>query len=239
VDVDIFGGTFLEAHEEGIRLGFSAGTLIAVAHVEANWQSGGGSIRAGIRYSGSATLSGVIAQSGDATKQNYAVQVFATNGSVINGGHVGGVGHTAFGYYDSASGAADTVTSLGVTYTQTSNARVLAFNGNGLQSQMFAYKNNFVAYAASVTPNLNLGTFFRVGPLTGNITVNNPTFSGTLAIGTTLLVVLTQDGAGGHGVTFGSDFIITTAIGTSAGSWNTWTLLWDGAKWREIAYALT
>lgn len=239
VDVDIFGGTFLQAYEEGIRLGFSAGTLISGVHVENNFQSATGAIRAGIRYSGSATVSGVIGQSSDATKQNYVVNVFATSGSVINGGHIGGVGHTAFGYYNSAGGAADSIVSLGVTYTATTAARVMAFNGNGLQSPMFAYKSNFVAYAASVTPNLNLGTYFRVGPLTGNIIVNNPTFSGTVATGTTLLVVLTQDLVGGHGVTWGANFRVTTAIDTTIGSWNTWTLLWDGVQWREIAYAKT
>jgi hypothetical protein len=237
VNVNIYGGTFLEAYEEGIRFGFAAGNVISGPHVEDNFQSGSGSIRAGIRYSGSATVIGVQAQSRDATKQNYAVNIFAFQGSVVFGGNDGGVGHTAFGYYASGTGATDSITTAGVTFTQTSTARVINSDGNGFETPMLTLKNNFVAYAASVTPNLNIGTYFRVGSLTGDIAVDNPTFSGTVQVGSTLVVALTQDGVGGRTVTWGSDFAPKSAINTSANNWSFWTFMWEGARWRETAFA--
>jgi hypothetical protein len=236
VNVNIYGGTFLQAYEEGIRFGFAAGNVISGPHVEDNFQSGSGSIRAGIRYSGSATVIGVQAQTRDAAKQNYAVNIFAFRGSVVFGGNAGGV-HTAFGYYNSGTGATDSITTAGVTFTQTSTARVINSDGNGFETPMLTLKNNFVAYAASVTPNLDIGTYFRVGSLTANITVDNPTFSGTVQVGSTLVVALTQDGVGGRTVTWGSDFAPKSTINTSANTWSFWTFIWEGARWRETAFA--
>lgn len=117
-DVDIFGGTFILAYEEGIRLELAIGSVLSGVHVEENWQKGSGvdTIRAGIRYSGSASLVGIHSQSGNANKQNYGVRLFSTGSSFLSSCHAGGAGHTAFGNYASGSGANDWVFSMGTTY---------------------------------------------------------------------------------------------------------------------------
>lgn len=235
-DVDIYGGTVLFAYEEGIYFEFSAGNVLTGVHVEGNFQSGSGSIRPAIRIIGSAVVSGIYAQSNDAAKQNYAIRVYVAGQSVVNGGNIGGVGHTKFAYYESAGGTNDTIASFGVSYTTSTNVNILSFSENGFVVPAITLKNNFVPFAASVTPNLDNGTYFRVDNLTNNITVNNPTFSGTIQTGTLLIVVLSQDGTGGRTVTWGSKFLGTGAISSGAGTWSIWTFVYDGANWRQTAY---
>jgi len=58
-------------------------------------------------------------------------------------------------------------------------------------------------YSASITPNMNSGSYVKVGTLTGNITVNNPT---NVTNGDILTVQFQQDGTGGHAVTWGANF---------------------------------
>ena len=123
-DVDIFGGTFILAQEEGIRLELAQGSVISGVHVEQNWQAGGGTIRAGIRYSGFASLVGITAQSGDATKQNYGAQIYSFGPSFLSSCHAGGAGHTAFGYYTGGTRDVDVIYSMGITNTTASGAQV-------------------------------------------------------------------------------------------------------------------
>ena len=214
VDVDIFGGTFLQAQEEGIRFELCQGQIISGAHVEMNWQAGGGTIRPGIQVSGHGLFSGITGQSGDANKQNYVLRTYASGGGiVVSGGVAGGAGHTAFGYYDALNGANDVTVSQGVTFTEAKSIKTLNTTGNGTRVSQLVYRSNFVNYAASVTPDLDLGTWFQVGALTGNITVNAPTNPRS---GQVINIIFKQDATGGRTVTFNAIFLFPSGTAPTA-----------------------
>lgn len=129
-DVDIFGGTFLLAQEEGIRFELCQGSIITGVHVEENWQAGGGTVRAGIRINGFASLNGIYAQSSNALHQNYGVQIYSYGPTFVASGSVGGAGHTAFGYYDTGNRTEDVIYSMGVSHTDTATSKISdAING--------------------------------------------------------------------------------------------------------------
>lgn len=60
-----------------------------------------------------------------------------------------------------------------------------------------------ITYAASVTPSVYAGGTVLIGPLTGNITIANPSDGHT---GARLTFLLTQDGTGGRTVSWGANF---------------------------------
>jgi hypothetical protein len=62
-----------------------------------------------------------------------------------------------------------------------------------------------VAYAASITPDLSSGNVVKVGALTGNITINNPSNATTAE---EVYIRFVQDGTGGRTVTLGSDYVL-------------------------------
>lgn len=66
------------------------------------------------------------------------------------------------------------------------------------------------AYAASLTLDMNAGHTVRVGALTGNITINNPT---NFVDGQELSIETVQDGTGGRSITWGSQFTATLTDG--------------------------
>jgi len=61
-----------------------------------------------------------------------------------------------------------------------------------------------VAYGATVTLDLATGNNFRIGSLTGNITLANPT---NQAEGQSGLIFLTQDGTGSRSITYGTNWL--------------------------------
>jgi hypothetical protein len=62
-----------------------------------------------------------------------------------------------------------------------------------------------IAYAASITPDLSSGNVVKIGTLTGNITVNNPTNATTAE---EVYIRFTQDATGSRTVTLGSDYVL-------------------------------
>jgi hypothetical protein len=239
-DVNVYGGTYLLASQEGIRFVTSNGNKIIGAHVEDNCQSGASSsgvagVRPGVRVSGYGTFSGITGLSRDAATQTYTLEAFASDQIVVTGGISGGVGSTKFGYF-TTNGTTGAVLALGVSYnTPNGQHRVYGMNGHGVNVQNLSLHENFISYAASITPDLDHGTFINVGALTGNITVNNPTVSSaTLVNGSQLEVLLRQDGTGAWTVTWGSDFKVATAISATANARTLWSFRWDGTNWREI-----
>jgi hypothetical protein len=66
--------------------------------------------------------------------------------------------------------------------------------------------NQSVSYAATITPDPWEGSVIVVGSLTGNITINNVTSTKLLA-GTRMTFHFTQDGVGGHTVTWNAAYI--------------------------------
>lgn len=103
-------------------------------------------------------------------------------------------GPVTVGYYRNLAGAG----------AETADIRI--GNPDGMQQ---------VAYQAAVTPDPTKGGVIVVGPLTGDLTVNNPVLS---LPGTVLEFHLVQDPVGGRAVTWGSQFQsgATVASGASA-----------------------
>ena len=62
-----------------------------------------------------------------------------------------------------------------------------------------------IAYATSITPDLSSGNVIKVGELTGNITVNNPTNPTTAE---EVYIRFVQDSSGGRVVTLGTNYIL-------------------------------
>lgn len=85
---------------------------------------------------------------------------------------------------------------------------------------------------ASGNADFRLG-WTAVATLTANILIDNPVLNSRRR-GRRVTVILTQDGTGGRTVTWGSDFVIATAINTAASSTTVWNIQWDGVKWREV-----
>ncbi len=67
-----------------------------------------------------------------------------------------------------------------------------------------------VAYAASITPAFAAGSVQKVGTLTNNVTINNPT--GTIADQQEITFRFQQDGTGGRTITWGSSFLFGESI---------------------------
>lgn len=91
-----------------------------------------------------------------------------------------------------------------------------------------------IAYAASITPDAAKGETIIVGTLTGNITVNNPTGARE---GMWLRFDFTQDGGGGHTVSFGSSFLVNWTPSTTGGDRNTISFRFDGTNWVQMGAA--
>lgn len=88
------------------------------------------------------------------------------------------------------------------------------------------------SYLSSITPNPSRG-FLKIGPLTGNITLNAP--SGSPTIGDWLTIEVVQDGTGGRTVTFNSVYKGVTAAGTTANRASIWQFRYDGSAWIQVA----
>jgi hypothetical protein len=91
-----------------------------------------------------------------------------------------------------------------------------------------------IAYAASITPNILNGSDIRIGTLTGNITINNPTYKWE---GAKLRLRFKQDATGSRTLTMSSDFDSSTghgiAINSAANSITTLTFRFSATstKW--------
>lgn len=108
-DTDVFGGTFLEAQQEGVRLYNAVGSTVTGAHIESCWQASPVSAKEGaaIRAIGRATIVGLRAVASGANMR-YGVSATPGAGSVIVQGGLGS-GLTSFVYADGASGQVVTI----------------------------------------------------------------------------------------------------------------------------------
>ncbi len=91
-----------------------------------------------------------------------------------------------------------------------------------------------IAYAATITPDAEKGEFVVVDTLTGNLIVANPI---NARESRKLTFQFTQDGSGGHTVTFGTDFVDDWTPDTSAGAVQVVSFWYDGVtkKWVQLA----
>lgn len=238
-DTKIFGGSFFVAWEEGIYLELTQGGGVYGAHVEDNWVSATGSIRAGIRAVGRGSVfSSVYGVARNAAEQNYTLRLFSGAGApnIILGGESTGT-QFKFGHYQTETGGS--VVSYGVTYDSVFPAFITSLGSVENRIPAASLGEAFFAYAASVTPDLRAGSFVSVSTLTGNITINNPTTNGTPAVGTMLEVTLVQDATGGRTVTWGSEFKVQTAIDTAAFKRTTWSFRRVNNTWSQVAASST
>lgn len=95
---------------------------------------------------------------------------------------------------------------------------------------------NDVAFAASLTLNLNLSNHHRIGALTANITTLD---ASNLRDGSIHTVMVTQNVTGGWTVSFAAKFkfgtTFTSTVDTAANAVTIWTFLCDGTNLRCIS----
>lgn len=86
VDLDVFGGTYLEAKEEGVRSQSMTGGVISGVHVENCWTSAVDqtSANAGVLVTGRGTVDNVRAVTN--AKMKWGVRVYANPSCMIRGG---------------------------------------------------------------------------------------------------------------------------------------------------------
>jgi len=250
-EINIEDGTYLQAGREGVISTGSQGSVFKKLHVENNWVSAGSVAagRAGLRVDGVATLIGIRGECNGVTGfQKYVVQCTPTAGgiTIIGGQKALGLGASGkFGRYSKpASGELILIGAAPNDYDVISGAIAVTSVGNVVSPVQQGYVENFIAYAAAVTPDLSLGAGVRVGALTGNITINNPTNRFLTPAGTSymteLVITLQQDATGGRTVTWGSDFATgMPAIDATASKYSIWTFRWINGKWRQVAFAAT
>lgn len=250
-EINIEDGTYLQAGREGVISTGSQGSVFKKLHVENNWVSAGSVAagRAGLRVDGVATLIGIRGECNGVTGfQKYVVQCTPTAGgiTIIGGQKALGLGASGkFGRYSKpASGELILIGAAPNDYDVISGAIAVTSVGNVISPVQQGYVENFIAYAAAVTPDLSLGGGVRVGALTGNITINNPTNRFLTPAGTSyqtqLEITLQQDATGARTVTWGSDFATgMTAIDAGASKYSTWVFRWIAGKWRQISFAST
>jgi len=165
-NVNTHGGTFLGAYEEGIRYALAIGSSIISPHVEDNWTSATGVVRAGIRISGRDCA--VVAAFGiarNAPEQNYTLYAYAISGDiVVSGGESGGT-QTKFGYYDCDVGTG-AIVSNGVNFTKAGGKNAFAVStATGVDLGSLKLANVDLASASTIdwylegtfTPTMTLG----------------------------------------------------------------------------------
>ena len=112
--------------------------------------------------------------------------------------------------------------------------RILPPNTTPIIPEQRPYNRPFVttvAYAASITPNVDTTDLLVIGTLTGNISIANP--AGTPADGQTLVIRFKQDGTGGRTYTMGSSYSFGTLY--TLASWPTTANAYVQAEFRYNA----
>jgi hypothetical protein len=107
----------------------------------------------------------------------------------------------------------------------------LEFDGSGVRT--YGYQAQDVSYAASITPNLDLGKMIVVGAMTGPLSVQVP----TNIRGGRVLFEFKQDGTGGRVITFAGGYKTNWTPSTAANAVNMIEFVYDHSTgfWRQIA----
>jgi hypothetical protein len=91
----------------------------------------------------------------------------------------------------------------------------------------------FVAFAATLTPDFFAGGTIEPGVLTANLTVAAPT-NGPYSKGTVARFVLKQDATGGRTITWNGIYVNTPATNTAANGYTVARFVFDGTSWVGI-----
>ncbi|MEC4238278.1 hypothetical protein [Pseudomonas sp. DSV-1] len=240
-DVGIYGGTYLQALNEGVRIDNAIGTTVFRAHVEHNWRSAGSLAAggAGLHMSGRGTIIGVVGQNSATTFQQYVVSAFANDITVMGGG-AGGT-YTKYGrYQQSPDGTLVLIGEAASNYDVVKDTQLFPTQiASMIKSKRVAKTENLRDFFSVVSIDLNRGNFIRVKEMTGPVQIANPTNRAGVT-GEEIMVELVQDATGGRTVNWGVDFAEgMTAINGGAYRSNRWTFVWSGGKWKQSTFAST
>lgn len=205
-DVNILGGSYLQAQQYGIQYENATGGYIKGAHLEANWKSNIGLVttQAGIYavISGTFAIENCTSVCSVVDGQTHAVRVFVAAGAcaVLTSG-VQYNGSEQF-YVHGAAGSAAIINGTG-TFTNP-NAVIAVTQNTGLRSVVPIRGNSQLRFISptTVTPNGQYSSYFLV--LTANATIAAPTF--TPELGDELEFIIEQAGSGGYTLTWNAAF---------------------------------
>lgn len=240
-DVGIYGGTYLQAQNEGVRIDNAIGATVFRTHVEHNWRSAGSLAAggAGLHMSGRGTIIGVAGQNSPDTFQQYVVSVFANDITVMGGG-AGGT-YTKYGrYQQSADGTLVLIGEAASNYDVVKDTELFPTQiASMLKSKRVAKTENSRRFGAVISIDLRRGNFIRVEEMTGPAQIANPANRSGVT-GEEIMVELKQDATGGRTVTWGGDYAEgMTAINIGPYRSNRWTFVWSGGKWKQTSFAST
>jgi len=233
----IHGGTFISAQRAGLSINGNNVTLIK-PHVENNWLSAatlatGGP---GLYFIGAGEIIGLRATTNtDAAggRQQYGMQLFASGAGINVVGGSGGGSTVKFVDVTGTTSPASVTLIGNDSYQALFGTRVDVIAKGKHAALAIGKRYVFTAYAATITPNLDIGSFFKVPLLTGNITVNAPTNSYGVFLGQEIVFYMKQDAVGGHTVAWNSVFKVSTALNGTILKTTVWEFIWDGTNWRE------
>ena len=250
-DVRIWGGTYILAQEEGVRLDNAIGGQVTNLHVERNWEGSAsfGASGAGLFVSASQnfTVSGCYGTTNN--KQQYVVQAFAgANASVqiIGGGNTGLITTYALLQGDNTlSSDVRGFTLIGnQTYAVVGTPSVMQIKG---EKTILGYTRKQVTNltgTVTLTPDPRNGKSVYFIHQTGNAVINAPS-AYTPEDGDEIDFIFEQGGAGGYSVTFGADYMVNWTPNTTFGRRNAISFRYVGAtgvgsdkQWVQIASAV-
>jgi hypothetical protein len=215
-DVNIIGGTYLQAWEYGIQIVTAQGGYVKGAHVEANWQSTSTPApgQAGIRaiITGNFTIENTYAVLSGG--QTNSARVFMGVGSCANlvGGYQFG-GDEMFRIESGAGGTATAIVSGAASISTDGNARITQLDGLRVRVPIASGRVTRInSSAGDVTPS-SLHNVYNIR-LTTNPTINLPSF--TAVEGDELEFCFEQAGSGGNTVTWAAGYLQGSFVPTSA-----------------------
>lgn len=250
-DIRIWGGTYILAQEEGVRLDNAIGGQVTNLHLERNWEGAASFATSGaglfVAASQNFTISGCVGTTNN--KQQYVVQAFAgTNASVqIVGGSVGGsiVTYAKLEGTNSASTDVRGFTLIGNhAYDVVGTPSVTQIKG---EKTVLGYTRKQVTNLTgtiTLTPDPRNGKSVYFIHQTGNAIINAPS-AYTPEIGDEIDFIFEQGGSGGYSVTFAADYMVNWTPVTTYGRRNAITFRYAGItgllndkQWVQVASAV-
>jgi hypothetical protein len=221
-DIKITGGTYIESGEYAVDCRSGTGALLSGIHVENAWEDGSGSDNAGINLTGSGTIVHCLGTSVNGI-MDTVVDVFSSNNiQVIGGSDLGGVSKVLRVKQNSASILTSGIKREKVSFATSSEESVTSFSDKGLV-------NRISSASGSITPDLN--NFDTIDlTISANITLESPINGVT---GDSLVIRMQQDGTGGHSISFGATFRLSTSPSIVASEQTMMEFYFTGGVWVE------
>lgn len=247
-DIRMWGGTYILAQEEGVRLDNALGGMVSNLHLERNWEGAASFAASGAGLAVSAsqnfTISGCVGTTNN--KQKYVVRAFAgTNASIqIIGGSNSGL-ITTYAQLEGTNSAASDVRGFTLignhSYDVVGTPSVMQIKG---EKTVLGYTRKQVTNltgTVTLTPDPRNGKSVYFIHQTGNATINAPS-AYTPEDGDEMEFIFEQGGVGGYSVTFAADYMVNWTPNTTFGRRNVITFRWagttalgSGKQWVQVA----